>query len=364
MKLTVERSTLSAALSRVASIVDNKSTIPILSNIHLAATSDSLIIRATNGDMEAVEAVSASVAIPGDTTVSAAKLVTLVNSLPDGAQILINLGDRLAVSSGRTKINLSTLDPKMFPQLWGDEWPTEFEISANKLAFLIDGVSFAQSEDASRAYIQGVRIEERDGRLRMIATDGTALSYRDGDPVSEFAAVTIPTRMVTEMNRLIAQAAGSVTVGLSLTKIRLSVGGVIITSKLLDQSLGYPEYQRVIPADNPLSARVNCAAFSAAIRRAMIASLNAKDNTVYVTFKAGSVSVTSKNAEADAFDEIDADYDGEDVFMGLHPQTLLDILAHLGSDTANVTFKDKYAATTWAGAGDGMVVFMPQRVGA
>lgn len=366
MNLTLSRDDLASAISRLASIVERAQTIPILRNVHLTATGDTLLLRSTNLQREACEAISANIETPGITTVDAAKLATLANSLPSGANITMAMNEtRLTCSSGRTRIQLGALDPRDFPQLWQDEWPTRFDIDAGKLAGMISSVAFAQAQQVARVYLQGVYFEVHNGRLRMVATDSSILAYRDGINVDDFVPVTVPAKMIGEMSRLLAGIEGDVSVSLSETKIRLVVGGTVITSKLLDKSLRFPEnYERVIPRENPNVAVLDKESLVSAINCAQIAAQHSKDVTVRLKFSPGTCAVTARNTEAEALDEIDADYDGPEVEMPLNPAHLLAIMATV-MESVEVTFSEKKGPTSWRAVGDedGLAVVMPQRVG-
>lgn len=363
MILVAPRDTLAAALSRVAGIVDSRQTIPILGNVHLSAADDMLTIRATNLDMEAVEIIPAAVGESGETTVSASKLRELTNSLPAGSQVAMKLGERLAVTSGRSKFNLGILPPKDFPQLWIDALPTSFEIPANELASLINRVAYAQSTDAAKAYLQGVNFHTVSGKLRIAATNTHIITYVDGPEIPDLNSFTVPTKMVSEISRLLS-GPELATVGFSEAKIMVSLGTTTITSKLIDRSLKFPQYERAIPQNCPHTAIIDADATIGAIRRALIASQGMKDNTVKLTFKSGALAVTAQNAEADAFDEIDAEYDGEDVTVSLNPTYVIDILSAFDTDRIEVQFGDNKSNLIWKIPEDaGLVVTAPQRVG-
>jgi DNA polymerase-3 subunit beta len=364
MILVTERDHLLRALSNLAGIVDSKNTIPILSNVLMSTTDDGLKIRATNGDMEASELIDAHVGENGTVTVTASVLRDFVRNLPEGSQVSFKLGDRLAVSSGRSRINLGTLDPASFPSPWSETWATEFEIEGAVLNHMLSRVSFAQEDNVSRTYLMGVRLESS-GTLRLIATNGAMLPYVDGPEAPEFAGVTMPTRMVTEALRMTAAISGAVTVGMSDGKISLTSENSTIISKLLDKSLGYPDYGRVIPKNLASRGSVNIAQFISAIRRAMISAAEGKNRTVRISFNPESLAVNAHNSTSDAMDEIDLTFDGEPVILPFNPDLMIEMLQSLPGDTAEFECGDPKTATIWraAGNGDGICVAMPQRVG-
>lgn len=366
MILVTSRDHLTAAMSRVGGIINKANTIPILNHVLLSARDGNLLLRATNLDMEATDAIPAEVGEPGEITVSADKLADIARNLPPESLAAFKLnGDRLAVTSGRSRFSLATLPADKFPQLWADEWPHTFDVDAQQLADMLSAVAYAQSDEVTRPWLCGVRFENGDGRLRLIAAGFSGCAYRDGPECDEFPAVTVPTKMVAEMRRLLANADGSARVGLSDRKLMLQIGEVAITSKLIDGGMLFPEYRNAIPASLSKAAEIHIAELSSAIRRAQLAAKYANGQTVRLTFKTGVLAITSQNQEAEVADEIDAEYDGEDTTVSLNPNIMLELLASLPGDRASVDFEDKIKAMIWRAVGDddGVAVIMPQRVG-
>lgn len=366
MILVTERDALAAAMGRVAGIVPSgEKIIPILGNILLRADGNTLSIRASNLDMEAIETIPAAVGVPGEITVSASKLTEIARGLAQGSQVSMKLGeaDRLAVSSGRSRFALGTLPVTSFPQLWTDDFPDRFEIDCDTLSRLLDATGWAQGKEATRVNLMGTRFEVLGGRLRLIATNGVVLAVRDGPEVPEFEASTIPAKMVAEMVALLtASSTENAIVGISESKVMLACGETVITSKLIDRGIGYPAYMRVVPKDQPQRARVDVAALTRAIRRASLAAQMGKARSVRLAFSPGVLMVTARNTEAEAADEIDTLYDGPELSMSFDPGALTDLLSKVEGSVAEVTFEAHNQPTVWRGAEDkaGFAIIMPQ----
>src|SRR6201982_810801 len=109
MKLTIERAALLKALSHVQSVVERRTTIPILSNVLLRAEAGGVALSATDMDLEIVERVPGQVEREGRTTAPAHTLYDIVRKLRDGAQI------ELEVSGERNVIVLRSCRPLFNP---------------------------------------------------------------------------------------------------------------------------------------------------------------------------------------------------------------------------------------------------------
>jgi len=95
MRLTIEKPALSKALGHVASVVERRNTIPILSNVLLSASNNELKLTATDLDMELVETVPTRANGEGATTVPAHMFYDIVRKLPEGSEIeLVRDGDQ------------------------------------------------------------------------------------------------------------------------------------------------------------------------------------------------------------------------------------------------------------------------------
>ena len=122
MKLTIERAALLKALSHVQSVVERRTTIPILSNVLLHASSGKLAMSATDMDLEIVESVPARIDSDGRTTAPAHTLYDIVRKLRDGAQVELETAtgsgaerNEMVLRSGRSTFTLSCLPPEDYP---------------------------------------------------------------------------------------------------------------------------------------------------------------------------------------------------------------------------------------------------------
>jgi len=124
MKVTVERSELLRSLGHVHRVVERRNTIPILANVLIRADRAKLALKATDLDLEVIDAVAAEVGPGGATTVPAHMFYDIVRKLPEGAQIVLeSSGDRAALSirAGRSRFTLQTLPESDFPDLASGE---------------------------------------------------------------------------------------------------------------------------------------------------------------------------------------------------------------------------------------------------
>lgn len=373
MKLVIERGELSRALGHVTSVVERRTTIPILSNVMLKASGSSLTFKATDLEREVVEQANAQVSQPGAVTVPAHLLHDIVRKLPEGTDVEIKRDpekDRLTLTAGHSRFALQTLPAEDFPDLAGGDFPHAFEIAAHDLKRLIDKTRFAISTEETRYYLNGIYLHTAASsgkpKLRAVATDGHRLAQVELDEpagAQGMPGVIIPRKTVHELQRLIEASDSDVTVSVSPAKVRFNLGTVTLTSKLIDGT--FPDYGRVIPQSNDKDLHVANAEFMGAVDRvSTIAS--ERGRAVKLAINGAKMILSVNNPEGgSATEEIDVDYTGKSALeIGFNARYLLDIAGQLEGDTAYFKLADAGSPTIVRdGADEGaLYVLMPMRV--
>lgn len=372
MKVTLERAALLKALGHIQRVVERRTTIPILSNVLVRAVEGSLRLKATDLDLEVTEEVPADVTQDGGTTLPAHVLHDIVRKLPDGSQVTLDMsGDtgQLVLRSGRSRFQLQCLPESDFPDLTAGDLPHRFTLPAKQLKHLIDKTQFAISTEETRYYLNGVYMHtmEHDGAtvLRVVSTDGHRLA-RVEIPAPEGSAgmpgVIVPRKAVAEIQKLIEDPQSDVLLELSPTKIRLTLGAVVLTSKLIDGT--FPDYGRVIPAGNDKMLIVEKDAFAAAVDRVSTISAE-RGRAVKLALADGKLTLSVNNPDSgSATEELDVEYDSTPLDIGFNARYLLDITAQLDTDKAFLKLADPGSPTLVQdreGAA-ALYVLMPMRV--
>ncbi|HWB47287.1 MAG TPA: DNA polymerase III subunit beta [Hyphomicrobiaceae bacterium] len=372
MKLVIERGELLRALGHVTSVVERRTTIPILSNVLLKASAQGLSFKATDLEREVIEQAPADVSQPGATTVPAHILHDIVRKLPDGAEVEMKREadkERLVLTSGQSRFALQTLAPEDFPDLAAGELNHKFQIGAQDLKRLIDKTRFAISTEETRYYLNGIYLHaaSRGKRqtLRAVATDGHRLAQADV-PLPKGAeampGIILPRKTVHELHRLIESSDGTVDVGVSAAKARFEIGTITLTSKLIDGT--FPDYARVIPKANDKDLKVSNAEFKNAVDRvSTIAS--ERGRAVKLNMSGNKLVLSVNNPDGgSATEEITVDYGSQPLEIGFNARYLLDIANQLESETAHFQLADPGSPTMVKDEGDegALYVLMPMRV--
>lgn len=372
MRITLERSNLLKSLNHVHRVVERRNTIPILSNVLLRAEGDSLSMKATDLDLEITEATPAMVEQAGATTVPAHLLYEIVRKLPDGSEVLLATtpdGAAMTVASGRSKFSLQCLPEQDFPDLTAGSFSHAFSLKAIDLKMLIDRTQFAISTEETRYYLNGIffhTIESAGAlKLRAVATDGHRLARAEVEAPSGsegMPGIIIPRKTVGELQKLSDNAEATAKIEVSDAKIRVTVGSIVLTSKLIDGT--FPDYQRVIPSGNDKEMRIECASFAQAVDRVSTIS-SERGRAVKLALSSGQMTLTVNNPDSgSATEELAADYDADAMEIGFNAKYLLDITAQLSGKEAVFLLADAGSPTLIRDTDgmDALYVLMPMRV--
>lgn len=374
MRVTLERSALVKGLTHVHRVVERRNTIPILSNVLLKAENGSLHLRATDLDLEVTETVAAEVAQDGATTVPAHTFYDIVRKLPEGAQVSLASsqdGTSVELEAGRARFTLQALPEGDFPDLTAGQMDNSFTIGAGAFKRLIEKTQFAISTEETRYYLNGIFLhctdsDDDSGKvLRAVATDGHRLARVDipaPDGADGMPGIIVPRKAVSEIDRLIGDGDASMNVELSDSKIRFTIGSVVVTSKLIDGT--FPDYSRVIPTGHDKIMRVDTKSFAKAVDLVSTVS-SERGRAVKLSIGDGRVVLTVNNPDSGtASEEIAAAYDAEAIDIGFNARYLLDIAGQLEAQDARFELSDPGSPTLVRDGDDdsALYVLMPMRV--
>ena len=296
----------------------------------------------------------------------------IVRKLPEGAQVVLDSsGDRasLTIRAGKSRFSLQTLPESDFPDLAAGEMTHKFTLTAKDLKRLIDKTQFAISTEETRYYLNGIYLHVAGSgkaqKLRAVATDGHRLAQVELDApkgAEGMPGIIVPRKTVGEVQRLIEDLDAEVAIELSQTKIRFSIGDVVLTSKLIDGT--FPDYGRVIPAGNDKTLVVDKPEFEAAVDRVSTVS-SERGRAVKLALSAGKLVLTVTNPDSgSATEELEVEYDADPLDIGFNSRYLLDIASQIEGEVAVLKLADPGSPTLIQDKdfGNALYVLMPMRV--
>lgn len=353
MKITVERAAFLKALAHVHRVVERRNTIPILANVLLQADGGTLSIRATDLEIDMTETLPCDIAQPGATTLPAHTLHEIIRKLPEGALVTLDATEtdgQLSLKSGRARFSLQCLPAYDFPDIAAGEMPTRFSIPASDFKTLIAKTQFAMASDETRYYLNGIFLHATTDNsqfvLRAVATDGHRLARVQVPApagVDRMPPAIFPRKAALETLKLLDGVDAAVQIELSTAKIRLTIGPIVLTSKLVDGA--FPDYARVIPRDNHKHLFVSRDEFRRAVDRvSTISTERARAVTLHLSADQLAFSVTNPD-QGTAKEQIDAEYHAEPLDIGFNARYLIDLADNIDGDTLSILFNDAGSPT-------------------
>lgn len=367
MKFSATREQLLGPVQAVIGVVERKQTMPVLANLLLAAKGGRLSVTGTDLEVELVASGEVNVVQPGEITVPGRKLLDIAKALPEGSAITVTIdGEKLKISAGRSRFTLSTLAASEFPVVDSVNATQTLTLPQTELARLIAKTHFSMAQQDVRYYLNGTLLETDGKMLRTVATDGHRLAIAEavlatGGKTINPQQVIVPRKGVLELTRILGSS-GDVEIAIGVNHIRLQIGDVRFTSKLIDGK--FPEYGRVIPANPGKTIVVQRDALRAALQRTAILS-NEKYRGVRVGLALNALKLQAHNPEQEeAQDEVEVDYKGEELEIGFNVTYLLDALSAVDTETVEIGLTDANSSCLLRSPGttSSRYVVMPMRL--
>ncbi len=350
MEITVSRQDLVKELTATQSVVERKTTIPILSNFLLEAEGDRLTITATDLDQAIRTSAAVKVKKPGSCTIPARKLYDYVKLLPEG-EISIKLLENhwVQIRSGRSNTKMVGMARANYPQV--PEFPevTSTSIPVAALKTLIARTVFAISNEESRYTLNGALLVLKAESLAMVATDGHRLSFveKPGEQLEGISGekrVLIPRKALQELQQLLGNTeAERVDFADDENTLFFRVGHRTLSTRRLSGQ--FPNYEAVMPRDNTRFAVVRSAELAASIQR-VAQFADERSGAVRLRLEGNELKISSQSSESgESEDTIDTPYAGEPILLGFNSSYILDFLKAIGNEgEVRLEFKDSQSA--------------------
>ncbi len=371
MEIKIARSELLKSVSRVQSIIERKSSMPVLSTILFDASGPTVRLSATDLELGFQETISANVIEEGSITVSGRKLFEILKeSNSETFTIKSKDNNRVHLSDGVARFDLACIAADEFPSFIEPEGVPLVQIDGDTLADMINKTIYAITIEEAGFKLSGVFTERvsHGGNyfLRMVATDGHRLSMIDkripGIEVLDLVqGVMIPKKGMSELNRL-ASEGGVVEIGFKQKDCVAKKENALLVMRLLEAK--FPDYQAVIPKEAAFSILLKRSSLLEAMRKMLILS-NERYRAVKVTLENDVLDLVSANPDlGEAQEKIDITYSGERIEAGFNPKYFIDVVQAMQSDMIHMEFMDNSKPCVIKGdEDDGFIgLIMPMRV--
>ena len=329
---------LARGLSVVSRAVSSRSTLPVLANVLLKTEDAGLKLTATNLEIGITYWVPGKIDEDGAITVPAKLLTDLVNSLPAGDKVELDLtsGDTLHVKAGRFQTHIKGIDADEFPAIQtAGERPTT-RIAQNVLRRALAEVAFAAASDEARPILTGVLARFEGDQLTLAAADNYRIAVKTVtilDAVPE-TSVVIPARALNELARVLADVDDPVEVVLAggRNQVLFHLEGIDLVSRLIDGQ--FPNYQQVMPQSHATRAVLDREELLRAVRPA---ALIAHESANIVKLQIGGdeepgITVSANAEVGDHVGQVEAAVEGDSTTIAFNARYLADVLTNVTAE--------------------------------
>lgn len=340
MYFIIKRENLLIPLQQIASVIEKRQTMPVLSNVLVVVNENSIVLTGTDLEIQLIAKIHLDSSEPGEITVPARKFLDIVRLLPNEAEIKIELKeDKVKVTSGRSRFSLSTLAADNYPEFSEAELENQFVINAGQFKKALDKTVFCMANQDIRYYLNGLLLHISNSKLKLVASDGHRLSiYEDniGSATGYESRIIVPRKGVLELSRLLENdEEAELNIQFSASNIRIYIKDLIFSAKLVDSK--YPDFSKVF--DQPFFNQIH-------IQRQLLkdaltrVSILANEKFKGITFDISDdlLRLSSHNPEHDeATEELIIEYHGEPLSIAFNSQYVLDAVSNLDSELAVLT---------------------------
>lgn len=372
MEFSIEKDIFGKALQKIQGIVERRNTMPILSNVLIEVTDDSLFVTATDLEVGMKSRYQAKVSKKGKITVSAKKLYEIIRELPD-EQIKFSTRDNnwVDITCGKAKFNIVGLSPDEFPSFPKIDESDFITLESTTLAKMIEQTSYSICNDETKYNLNGILFkvsgEVGDKVLRLVATDGHRLCVAERKIGTESfdileKGVIFPKKGVYELKKLCDEEVSDIKLCFVDNSAAIIKGNNVVVMRLVDGE--FPDYKRVIPSGNDKEVCINKELFLHSLKRMAILS-SEKFKGIKFDIDNNVMEISSSNPEfGEAMEELEVKYSGMKITTRFNAKYIIDVLNITSTEDIILALKDEMspAILKQSDSDEFISVIMPMRL--
>ncbi len=340
MKFIVSSSDLYKHLQTINGVLASNNTVPILDNFLFEIEKDALTISASDLETTMITRVKVTSEESGAIAVPAKLIMEYLKTLPEQPLTFTvdekTMGIEISSSYGKSKLAGFAADE--FPKNPEMEEPISVVIPAEVFSEAIQKTIFATGNDDLRPVMSGIFCELSDEGVRFVATDAHKLvRYTRTDVKSQnTASLIFPKKPLNFLKGVLAGTTASVTLDYDGKNVKLTFDDNMVYVRLIDGK--YPNYEAVIPKDNPNRMTVDRLSLLGSVRRVSIFS-NKTTHQVRLRINGSELSISAEDLDFsnEANERLTCSYEGQDMEIGFNSRFLLDMLGNLDSEVVELS---------------------------
>lgn len=335
MRFIVSTSALLKQLQAISGALSSNTVLPILENFLFEIHDGSLRISATDLQTSMSTTLQVEARDSGKIAIPSRILIDTLKTLPEQPVTFTISNDTHAIeiSAGEGKYKLAGEDGDDFPKIPVIENAASITLPADVLNDAINKTLFAVSNDELRPNMTGVFCQMAGGEITFVATDAHKLvRYTRKDVAAESASsFIIPKKALTLLKNTLPDDDSTITIDYNPSNAFFRFGQIHLICRLIDEK--YPDYEAVIPTNNPNKLTLDRSQFLSCLKRVVIYS-NKTTHQVRLKISGSELNISSEDPDFsnEAYERLTCQYEGEDMEIGFNARFLIDMLATLDSD--------------------------------
>jgi DNA polymerase-3 subunit beta len=334
MKFIVSSSQLLKQLQVLGGVINSSNTLPILDNFLFELNQNELKISASDLETTMSTIIEVESESEGSAAVSARLLLDTLKTFPNQPLTFkTEENNTIEISSSHGKYDMAYFNGNEFPKSVSIESPSSTVIPGEVLATAISKTIFAAGNDDLRPVMSGVFFQFSTDSLTFVATDAHKLvKYSRTDVVANDAAEFImPKKPLNLLKGILGGTESDVTIEYNNSNAKFTFDNVVLICRLIDGK--YPNYEAVIPKENPNKLTVERGIFLNSVKRVSIFS---SKTTHQIRLKMAGTELNISAEDIDysnkAEERLACDYQGDDMQIGFNSRFLTEMLNNLTSD--------------------------------
>ena len=331
MKFIVSSSQLLKQLQVLGGVINSNNTLPILDNFLFELSENQLKVSASDLETTMSSVVTVESDSKGSIAISARLLLDTLKTFPDQPLTFKTEGDStIEISSDQGKYDMAYFNGAEFPKSVSLPSPSKTVMPANVLATAISKTIFAAGNDDLRPVMSGVFFQFSSESLTFVATDAHKLvKYSRTDvTAAETAEFIMPKKPLNLLKGILGGSDSEITIEYNDANAKFTFENVVLVCRLIDGK--YPNYEAVIPKENPNKLTVDRASFLNSVRRVSIFS---SKTTHQIRLKMAGTELNISAEDLDyankADERLSCDYQGDDMQIGFNSRFLSEMLNNL-----------------------------------
>ena len=334
MKFIVSSESLLKELQILGGIINSSNTLPILDNFLFYLNGNQLILTAS--DLETSMSTSIEVESQDNAMIClpARLLLDTLKTFPEQPLTFVKTeNNTVEISANNGKYAVAYLNGEDFPKAVQLKDPINTKINGQILANAINATLFASGNDDLRPVMSGVFFQFNTSELTFVATDAHKLvKYTRTDiQADKSAEFIIPKKPLQLLKGILQSVEEDVVIEYNETNAEFSFGNVRMTCRLVEGK--YPNYEAVIPKENPNIMHIDRAEFLNSVRRVSIFS-NKTTHQVRLKLAGAELKVSAEDFDYSnkAEERLGCDYQGDDMQIGFNSRFLIEMLNNISCD--------------------------------